>query len=78
MTRGGFAELLISPNGPDSRFTGHLLYNYVDSDQSSLNYQSYTGGVSYLISRNLRVIGEYTYVKDTKDSKVTVGFITAF
>ncbi len=77
-TRGGFAELLISPNGPDSRFTGHLLYNYVDSDQSSLNYQSYTGGVSYLVSRNLRVIGEYTYIKDSKDSKVTLGIITAF
>lgn len=78
MTRGGFAELLVSPKGADSRLTGHLLYNYVDSDQSSLNYQSYTGGVSYLISRNFKVIGEYTYIQDNKDSKVTLGFVTAF
>lgn len=77
-TQGGFAELIVSPNGIDSRLTGHLLYNYVDSDDSNLNYQSYTGGLSYLISRNLRVVGEYTYVKEYKDSKVTVGFITAF
>ncbi len=77
-TQGGFAELLISPKGADSRLTGHLLYNYVDSDESDLNYQSYTGGLSYLLSRNFRVVGEYTYIKEHKDSKVTLGFITAF
>lgn len=78
MTRGGFAELLVSPNGPDSRLTGHLLYNYVDSDQSDLKYQSYTAGIGYQLARNVRLIGEYTYEQEHKDSKVTLGIITAF
>lgn len=78
ITRGGFAELLVSPKGPDSRLTGHLLYNYVDSDQSDLKYQSYTAGLGYLLARNVRLIGEYTYEQEHKDSKVTLGIITAF
>ncbi|MFA7361158.1 MAG: hypothetical protein WC139_08990 [Candidatus Kapaibacterium sp.] len=77
-TQGGFAELLVSPKGADSRITGHLLYNHVDSDQSDLKYRSYTAGLGYLLARNVRLIGEYTYEQERKDSKVTLGIITAF
>lgn len=77
-TKGGFVELLISPQGDKSRVTGSLLYNYVDSDFKELNYQSYTGSVNYLIARNLRLSGEYTYIKDTKTSRFTLGIISAF
>ncbi len=77
-TNGGFVELLVSPKGDKSRVTGSLLYNYVDSDFKELNYQSYTGTLNYLLARNVRLVGEYTYVKDTKTSKVSLGIISAF
>ncbi len=77
-TNGGFVELLFSPNGDKSRVTGSLLYNYVDSDFKELNYQSYTGTLNYLLARNVRLVGEYTYIKDTKTSKVSLGIISAF
>ncbi|HWQ82060.1 MAG TPA: hypothetical protein VN514_07305 [Ignavibacteria bacterium] len=77
-TNGGFVELIVSPKGDKSRVTGSLLYNYVDSDFKELNYQSYTGTLNYLLARNVRLVGEYTYVKDTKTSKVSLGIISAF
>lgn len=77
-TNGGFVELLVSPKGDKSRVTGSLLYNYVDSDFKELNYQSYTGTLNYLLARNVRLVGEYTYIKDTKTSKVSLGIISAF
>ena len=78
VTQGGFAELLLMPLGDKSRIIGSLLYNYVDSDFGGLRYQSMTGGLSYLVARNLRLIGEYTYIKDSKTSKVTLGIVSAF
>jgi hypothetical protein len=78
MTQGGFAELIYSPLGDNSRLTGTLLYNIVDSDYDELDYNSYTAGLSYLVARNLRIIGEYTYIEETKKSEVTVGIISAF
>ncbi len=77
-TQGGFIELLVSPEGDKSRITGSLLYNHVDSDLKDLNYRSYTAGLNYLLARNVRLIGEYTYVKDTKTSKFSLGIISAF
>ena len=35
-------------------------------------------GLSYLLARNVRLVGEYTYIKDTKTSKVTLGIVSAF
>ncbi len=78
VTQGGFAELIISPKGDDSRLIGTLLYNKVDSDFDELDYNSYTAGLNYLLARNLRIIGEYTYVSEAKRSEVTFGIITAF
>ena len=77
-TQGGFVELIYSPQGDKSRITGSLLYNYVDSDFKDLKYQSYTGSLNYLLARNIRLVGEYTYMKETKISRFTLGFITAF
>ncbi|MBX7044079.1 MAG: hypothetical protein K1X85_14375 [Ignavibacteria bacterium] len=77
-TQGGFAELIITPEGDNSRFLGYLLYNIIDSDLDDLDYQSYTAGVNYLLARNLRIVGEYTYEQERKKSRVSVGFVTAF
>jgi len=77
-TQGGFVELLVAPKGDKSRFVGSLLYNYVESDIKELDYRSYTAGLNYLLARNIRLIGEYTYIQDTKTSRFTVGIISAF
>ena len=77
-THGGMVELILSPDFNDSKWFGTLLYNKVDSEFNELDYESYTAGLSYNLKRNLRIIGEYTYVKDTKTSKGTVGIIAGF
>ena len=77
-TQGGFVELLVSPKGDKSRITGSLLYNYVDSDLKELKYQSFSATLNYLLARNVRLVGEYTYIKDSKTSKMSLGIISAF
>lgn len=78
ITQGGFAEVIVTPQGEDGRWQGHLLYNKIDSDLPEARYESYTAGLGYLLARNIRLVGEYTYYKDSKDSKVSVGIISAF
>jgi len=77
-TRGAFGELTYIPDGDKSRWYGVALVNWVESDLSDLNYKTATGHVSYLMARNLRLIGEYTYDFAYKANKVTVGFVSAF
>jgi len=50
----------------------------VESDIKELDYRSYTAGLNYLLARNIRLIGEYTYIQDSKTSRFTVGIISAF
>ncbi len=78
VTQGGFAELIVTPKGDDGRWQGHLLYNKIDSDLPEARYESYTAGLGFLLARNVRLTGEYTYYKDSKDSKVSIGIISAF
>ncbi len=77
-TRGGFAELIVLPDGDRSRWYGVALYNQVDSDYDAADYQSMTGHVGYLLYTNIRLIGEYTYDIENEESQVTVGFVSAF
>jgi len=77
-TRGAFGELTYIPDGDKSRWYGVALVNWVESDLSDLNYKTATGHVSYLMARNLRLVGEYTYDFENKANKVTVGFVSAF
>ena len=55
-----------------------LLYNRVNSDQASLKYHSATGNFSYLLARNLKLMGEYTYDIENESHRFTAGFVTAF
>jgi len=77
-TQGGLIELILSPDFEDSKWFGTLMMNKVDSDINDLDYESYTVGLSYNLKRNIRLIGEYTYEKYSKDSKSTVGLILGF
>ena len=77
-TRGAFAELIYMPDGDKSTWYGTALYNWVDSDLSAMKYQSMTASFGYLLARNFRLVGEYTYDLEAKANKLTAGFICAF
>jgi hypothetical protein len=84
---GGFAELLVRPAG--SRWYGFALYNLVNATDPLLSlrlgeaepldrYQTVTGGVGYLLRRNLRVTGEGTHDIEQGGVRWALGFVSAF
>jgi hypothetical protein len=77
-TRGGFAELIYLPDGDKSTWYTALLYNGVDSDDESLKYETATAHVGFLLGRNLRLVGEYTYDFQVKANRLSVGLVSAF
>ena len=77
-TRGAMAELTYSPDGDKSVWYGALLYNWAEIPLQAFTYHSITGHYSYLLARNLRLIGEYTYDIEKEGNKFTVGFVGAF
>lgn len=77
-TRGTMAEAVYSPDGDKSTWYGALVYNWVEIPEQGYKYHSLTGHYSYLLARNLRLIGEYSYDIQGKGNKLTAGFIGAF
>jgi len=77
-TDGGIAELVYRPEGDKSMWYGVLLYNWVKSDDARLNYRTASAHAGYLVGRNFRVIGEYTYDLEQEANRFTVGFVAAF
>jgi hypothetical protein len=79
MTSGAFAEVIYAPKGDMSKWYLTGLYNWVESDYSSLDYSSATLHAGYLLRRNMRVVGEFTQIINPESyGKVSVGIITAF
>lgn len=77
-TRGAFAELIYRPNGDDSKWYAVGLFNWIESDQTDLNYKTLSGHLGYLLKRNVRLVGELTYDFKQEYAKIGVGFVTAF
>ena len=77
-TSGGFGELIYMPNGDESKWYAVALYNWIDSDDKTLKYSSATLSLGYLLRRNIRMIGEYTYDTERKFGQFSVGVISAF
>ena len=80
-TRGGFAELVITPGGGDGLVYGVALFNWVDSDQDALDYQSAAAHIGFLLRRNIRLMGEFNYIFKgpyDKHARVILGLIAAF
>jgi hypothetical protein len=77
-TGGLVAELVISPQRDKSRHYFTLLYNQVDSDWDQHDEETATAGVTYLISRNLRAMAEYTRDIELEVSRGTIGLISGF
>lgn len=80
-TQGGFAELIVTPQGDKSGPYGVLLMNYIDSDYTELNKKSITVHLGHAIHRNLRFYAEYSY-NDTEEygkfGRAVLGIMAGF
>ena len=77
-SRGGFGEVMYAPEGDRSRWYGVLLYNWVEGGSGSEKYHSVTGHTSYMVARNFRLVGEYSYDIQRRAHRFTAGFVCAF
>lgn len=77
-TKGGFIELLFMPEGERSQWYLAGLYNVVDSDVNSDDYETITAHYGYLLRTNVRLIAENTYDILNEENRLMVGFICAF
>lgn len=80
-TRGGLAEMVFTPGGPNGLWYMVGLYNWIDSDATALDYQSATFHVGYLLRRNIRLMSEFSYIFEShygEHARAIVGVIAAF
>jgi hypothetical protein len=77
-TKGAFGELIFTPEGDESKWYAVALYNWIDSDFKELKNQTASLNLGYLLRRNIRLIGEYTYNIENKYHEATVGIVSAF
>jgi hypothetical protein len=77
-TRGVMTELIYTPDADNSKWYGAALYNWVEMPSMQYKYHTATGHASYMLARNLRLIGEYTYDFKMEANKFSVGFVSAF
>ncbi len=77
-TKGLFGELIFTPLGDESKWYGVAMYNWVDSDVTDLNYKSGTLSLGYLVRRNIRLVGEYTYNFEMDFGQASIGIVSAF
>lgn len=77
-TRGAMTEIIYTPDANNSKWYGAALYNWVEIPSMYYKYHTATGHASYVLARNLRLIGEYTYDFEAKANKLSVGFVSAF
>ena len=88
-TSGIVAELIFAPKLDRSRWYLTALYNNITSDlddienlsdlgASPIGYHTATLSGTYLLSRNLRLIAEYTRDLDRDVNRLVMGFVTAY
>jgi hypothetical protein len=86
---GGFAEVILWPQGPAGRLFFTALYNQVESDGPAFQvrlgeqdlldtYRFGALGTSYLLSRSLRGIAEAGWDFEREEARITVGAMAAF
>ena len=79
LTHGGFVEIIYSPKGDMSNWYLTLLGNLVDSGIDDLDYSSATLHAGYLLRRNVRLVGEYTYQFSGEEyGRASLGIVAAF
>jgi hypothetical protein len=77
-SQGGFAEIIYLPKADQSKFIFSGLYNRIDSDDNTLDYETATFSVSHMAARNLRILAEFTYDLLNEKPKFTTGVMAAF
>lgn len=77
-SRGAMCELVFTPDADKSTWYAAALYNWAEIRPEGYKYHSATGHFSYMLARNLRLIGEYTYDLQVKANRLSVGFVSAF
>jgi len=84
---GGFAELLLLPEGV--RWYGYALYNRIEDNRGLLElgegvpadlrlFETVSVGAGYLVQRNARVYGEASYDTQQETGRGTLGFTIAY
>ena len=81
-TQGILAEAIYSPMGDQSDWYLLGMYNKVESDYNPADYESMTFHAGYLLRRNVRLAGEYSFVATgpagTDYGQFSLGFVSAF
>lgn len=81
-TRGGFAEAIVFPEASGSKWYGVALYNFVETDEPMgamvSRYNTVAGHIGYLFRTNLRMAAEYRYDIENEESRIGLGFISAY
>ncbi|NOY60769.1 MAG: hypothetical protein GXO75_17820 [Calditrichaeota bacterium] len=77
-TDGYIFELTYSPQLDRSRFYYTLLYNKIKREYSEFNYETATFNVNFLITRNLKMIGEYTRDMQMDTNRFILGLVSGF
>lgn len=79
ITRGGFAEIIVSPKGDMSQWYLTGLVNWVKSDMSDLDYTAATLHAGYMLRRNVKFVTEYTHrFSGNPYGRINAGFVAAF
>lgn len=84
---GGFAELLLFPEG--RRWYGYALYNRIEDNRGLIDlgdaapaltrlYETVSVGTGYEVQRNLRVYGEASFDTQQEAGRATLGFTVAY
>lgn len=89
----GFAELILSPEGPAGRLFLTALYNFVDADRPVVSlrlgeqntavgfvsqYRTASVGLHYLYRRNVRALGEVGWDLEQERARFIAGTMVAF
>ena len=77
-TKGIVCEMVISPRLDRSRICLTALYNKIDSDAPNLDYHTATLSGTYLLARNMRLVGEYRRDLEEKANRFVIGMVTGF
>jgi len=77
-TRGGFAEVLFFPKGPDERWALAGLYNRIRSDDVAAELEDLSLTVNYLLARNVRLQFEAARDLEAEASRASLGVVGAF
>lgn len=77
-TRGGFGEVVFTPQGPDGRLAVALLYNKVDSRWNEADAESAGATVSWLFRRNVRLVAEVDRDVEEEGWTGSLGIVAAF